>query len=70
MKYWNKDKEIRKKHWTKVKLNFSTPRVPFSLLKRSLQLEPSTGKFYFYYAGDYIWFEKDQDAVMFALKYL
>lgn len=70
MKYWNKDKAVRVRCWTRVKLNTGIPRYPYAMLKRDLQLDPSTGKFYMYYAGDNIWFEDEKDAVMFALKWL
>lgn len=70
MKFWNKDKNIRVRMWTKVKMNTSRPRYPYALLKRNLQLDPSPGKFYFYFASDYVWFEKESDAIMFTLRWL
>lgn len=69
MKYWNKDKAVRVRCWTKVKLNTRIPRYPYALLKRDLQLNPSPGKFYMYHAGDNIWFEREEDAVLFSLKW-
>lgn len=69
MKYWNKDKDIRKRCWTRIKMNTEVPRIPYAIMKRSLQNEPSQGKFYFYFASDYIWFEREQDALLFSLKY-
>ena len=69
MKYWNKDKAVRYRCWTKVKLDTRIPRYPYALLKRELQLNSSPGKFYMYHAGDYVWFEREEDAVMFSLKW-
>jgi hypothetical protein len=39
-------------------------------LKRELQLHDSPGKFYLYFAGRYIWFEREQDAMWFRLKWV
>lgn len=64
MKYWNKDKRIREAHWHRVKLMSWN----YSDLKLELQRFDSPGKFYLYYAGTYVWFEREQDAVWFSLK--
>lgn len=69
MKYWNKNKDVRIRCWTKVKRDNKVPRFPYALLKRELQNDPSTGKFYMYHASDYIWFERPEDAVLFALRW-
>lgn len=65
MKYWNKDKKIRQKHWYPVARKSA---LDYQELKRELQLHDSPGRFYLYFAGAYIWFEREQDAVFFALK--
>ena len=65
MKYWNKDKEIRKRCWTKVNhplqkarwipnTDFAilSERVPSDELKRWCQQQASPGKFYHYYGAD------------------
>jgi hypothetical protein len=64
MKYWNKDKRIREQHWHRVQRggwNYLT-------VKRDLQLQESTGKFYLYYGSDTIWFECEEDAMWFELR--
>ena len=72
MKYWNKDKKVRQKHWFKVNIETDNNlALRFNKdLKRELQLYDSPGKFYLYYAGRYVWFEREQDAVWFSLKFL
>lgn len=67
MKYWNKDKHTRDKHWFKVNVEELPVRFDNGL-KRDLQLHDSPGKFYMYFAGRYIWFEREQDAMWFSLK--
>lgn len=67
MKYWNKDKKIRQKHWFKVNVEHLPMRFDQEL-KRSLQLHDSPGRFYMYFAGRYVWFELEQDAMWFSLK--
>jgi hypothetical protein len=82
MKYWNKDKETRRTHWTKVShprkyVLMSLPggwaRMPSDVstqeLKRWCQLQPSTGKFYHYYGADSWWFERPEDATFFVLRW-
>jgi len=68
MKYWNKDKRIREKHWHRVE-RIVVAGWYYQEIKRALQLEASTGKFYLYHAGTYVWFEREQDAMWFRLKY-
>jgi hypothetical protein len=68
MKYWNKDKKVRQAHWHTVQMadhkgwNYYT-------VKRELQLLDSPAKFYFYYGSTTVWFEREQDAVWFTLKW-
>ena len=69
MKYWNKDKNTRQKHWFKVDVSNIPDRFDRNL-KRELQLHDSPGKFYKYHAGRYVWFEREQDAMWFRLKWL
>lgn len=68
MKYWNKDKTTRRNHWFKVERSVGK-NWNYDTIKRALQREPSTGKFYLYYGSKTIWFEREQDAVWFELKY-
>ena len=82
MKFWNKDKEIRKRCWTKVprprrtaqwqlvggKATF-THDIPSDELKRWCQQQSSTGKFYYYYGADSWWFENPHDATHFLLRW-
>ena len=65
MKYWNKDKKIRQKHWYPVS---SIAWRNYPEVKRELQLMDSPGKFYLYYGSRTVWFEREQDAMWFRLK--
>ena len=66
MKYWNKDKSIRQKHWYAVPRNRDV-KWDYHTVKRKLQLCDSTGKFYLYYGSTTIWFEREQDAMWYSL---
>lgn len=78
MKYWNKQKEVRLRCWTKIclmpvkQINSSytgwTNLLNFERLKRTLQQKPSKGKFYMDLSYKEVWFEQQSDAVMFALE--
>lgn len=63
MKFWNKDKRIRKTHWYAVERP-NHKEWTYQQIKHHLQLLPSPNKFYLYYAGGYIWFESAEDALM------
>lgn len=67
MKFWNKDKDTRRTHWTRV----SPGRrwIDDAEAKRWCQQQTSSGKFYKYYGTDTWWFEHEQDATMFMLKW-
>jgi hypothetical protein len=41
----------------------------YHTVKRELQLSDSPAKFYFYYGSTTVWFEREQDAVWFALRW-
>lgn len=82
MKYWNKQPRQRKK-WFKVELpktHLSNSLFPdlegwwswpkFDSLKRELQLIDSPGKFYMSIMSKEVYFERQQDAVYFSLRYL
>jgi len=76
MKYWNKDKRIRQERWFPVTrrqapdyARHPTWDISYSELKRRLQNNPSTGRFYLYYGSRTVWFEHEKDAVWFALTY-
>lgn len=66
MKYWNKDKRTREKHWHRVERPAGAD-WNYHSVKHKLQLQESTGKFYLYYGSYYIWFELEQDATWFIL---
>lgn len=68
MKYWNKDKRIRQERWHKV-ARYVGANWNYTNVKRELQSHDSPGKFYMYYAGEYIWFELEEDAMWFLLKW-
>jgi len=68
MKYWNKDKKIRQEHWHPVKRRVGID-WNYASTKRQLQLHDSTGKFYFYYGSNTIWFELEKDAMWFLLRW-
>ena len=82
MKFWNKRKQVRLKHWTCVKLNIGN-RIKYLVgdyegwinlkdfddLKRELQQQPSKNKFYMTYLKMEVWFESAKDATWFSLKY-
>ena len=65
MKYWNKDKRVRQKHWYTIT---SPTWWSYADTKLELQRFDSPGKFYLYYGSRTIWFEREQDAVFFRLK--
>lgn len=70
MKFWNKDKEVRRKHWTRVQRPKNLYNIGDQELKRWCQLQASSGKFYCYYGTDTWYFEKPEDATWFLLKWL
>lgn len=67
MKFWNKDKDVRRRCWTKVTRTPS--RHSNQEMKRWCQLQSSKGKFYYYYGSPNWWFERSEDAVMFSLRW-
>ncbi len=67
MKYWNKDKKTRDKHWYRVRYSWS--KKNYFERKREIQLMPGGGKFYSYFGSDSVWFEREEDAVFFTLKW-
>ena len=78
VKYWNKDKEIRQRCWTKISqpkniLGTSDQGLLYYIsdleLKRWCQQQPSTGKFYYYYGSTTWWFELPEDATWFVLRW-
>jgi hypothetical protein len=82
MKYWNKQHKLREK-WYKVELprtHIKSSAFPgidgwvakhkFNDLKRELQLLDSPGKFYMSIMHKEVYFERQQDAVYFSLRYL
>lgn len=68
MKYWNKDKNTRQQHWFRVEL--PQKGWNYAQSKRELQLQDSPGKFYLYYGSNSVWFEREQDAMWFRLKWV
>lgn len=69
MKYWNKDKEVRRRCWTKISRPKNLYHIGDQELKRWCQQQSSDGKFYVYYGTDTWWFERSEDAVLFALRW-
>lgn len=67
MKYWNKDKDVRRRCWTKVEVPLG--RHSKQALKRWCQQQASMGKFYYYYGKSTWWFERSEDAVLFSLRW-
>jgi len=67
MKYWNKDKRIRQEHWIRIEHQWN---ISYAERKRRLQQLPGTGKFYMYFGTGTIWFEREQDAMLFALTWI
>jgi len=67
MKYWNKDKDVRRRCWTKVQRPYTNKGNQH--LKQWCQQQSSTGKFYYYFGTDSWWFEHKEDAVMFLLRW-
>lgn len=67
MKYWNKDKTIRKRLWTKVNRPKNLYHITDATLKKWCQGNNSKGKFYVYYGTDTWWFEHAEDATAFIL---
>lgn len=64
MKFWNKDKDVRRRCWIKVK---GPDSYDIDRAKRWCQQQPSTGRFYVHYTNTGWWFEDQQDAVWFLL---
>lgn len=80
MKYWNKQKEVRLRCWTKItlKVEMSNPylnsgwsgwslRSKYDAVKFALQQNPSQGKFYMNIMARDIWFELQEDAFLYTL---
>lgn len=67
MKFWNKQKEVRKRCWYKITSHTS---MSYEQRKRQIQQLPSDGKFYMYFGTNTIWFERHEDAMLYTLKYL
>jgi len=79
MKYWNKNKEVRLRCWTRIslpkvtyggtELDLWTSSNRYNACKRLLQLTPSDGKFFMQILSRDIWFERSADATWFCLKH-
>lgn len=66
MKFWNKDKDTRRTHWTRVVVDDWSPEYKVADAKRWCQQQGSDGKFYY----NYVWhFERAEDATMFMLRW-
>ena len=84
MKFWNKQKEVRERCWSKITLSRDphlyplypsrykgwNRRTEFDSMKQQLQLTGSSGKFYMNIMNKEIWFEYNSDAVYFSLRWL
>lgn len=65
MKYWNKQKAHRA--WTKVSIKTVDYNKECFLW---CQRNSSKGRFYRYFGANSWWFENEQDAVLFVLRWL
>ena len=64
------NKFIRKKYWIKVRiLDTLKYKSNWDRVGAWCRLQPSNGKFYYHYAGDHWWFQNEQDAIMFKLRW-
>lgn len=68
MKYWNKDKEVRKQYWTRIHYEPFGKNNKYDI-NRWCRQQPSTGKYYVYFGTNNWWFERSEDAVLFALRW-
>ena len=66
MKFWTHDKKLRRT-WPAVKSNVEQ----WDISKAHLWCKnhDSDGRFYWHYTNTRWWFEKEEDAMMFALKW-
>lgn len=67
MKNWNKQRDIRKKYWSKVPLPKNATYWYCSVIKLKLQQSPKKGKFYIDGVTKEAWFQDAKDATWFAL---
>lgn len=67
MKYWNKDKNVRQRCWTQIVVKPNSQG--YAAMKRWCQQQSSSGKFYKYYGTETWWFERAEDATLFALRW-
>jgi len=80
VKFWNKQKEVRLRCWTKIALPNEpanpiivgyypgfTSWIRYNAIKFALQQNPSKGKFYMNISVREIWFELKEDAFMYTL---
>jgi hypothetical protein len=77
MKYWNRQHRVRERCWFRVAYKRGIPTMPAVMMKRWLQNQASSGKFYIKYPlapefssmghGYYVYFERAEDATWFAL---
>ena len=66
MQYANIAKKTRNTLWPAVKAPDYTAIEP---AKKWCQEHPSNGKFYYHYTNTRWWFEKEEDALLFALRW-
>jgi hypothetical protein len=81
MKYWNKDRNVRRATWSRVTVAPPTLTEILTAMKELkaingrqtikywCQAQQSTGKFYNHYSSDTWWFELEEDAAWFALNW-
>ena len=69
MKYWNKDREIRRLCWTRVQRPTNLYHITDRVLMHWCEQQSSMGKFYVYYGTDTWWFEQSEDALLFSLRW-
>lgn len=66
MKFWAHDKAIRRT-WPAVKSGVKQWET--GIAHRWCKEQESDGRFYWHYTNTRWWFEKEEDAMMFALKW-
>lgn len=67
MKYNAGNKYIRDTEW--VKIPFRVHGIQKTEVHLWCNQQPGLTRFYHHYAGDHWWFEDEQDAIMFQLKW-
>ena len=65
-----KDSYIRKTTWTKVKFSENNKAKRYEKMKWCRANGTINGKYYWHYAGGFWWFENEDDATLFVLRWI